>query len=128
MELVKVDGLDSVKNTELNNIVEVINDDANSSKLGLYFKQVVAEYKGEKLPTDTAKALLRIEGSLASPQNLEQLQSSMKRIEQIEKVCKILKADNQLFALKTAQIKERITMLIDQWKISMELTEAVRVA
>ena len=123
-----ISGLNPVATVENNDIVEKIEEVEEESKLGLYFKKIVAEYKREKLPTDTAKALLRIESSLSTHQNLEQLNCALKRIKQIEKICKLLKADNPMFALKCEQVKERIGLAINDWKISMELTEAVRVA
>jgi hypothetical protein len=125
---ITISGLNPVATVENNDIVEKIEEVEEESKLGLYFKKIVAEYKREKLPTDTAKALLRIESSLSTHQNLEQLNCALKRIKQIEKICSILKADNKMFALKCEQVKERIGLAINDWKISMELTEAVRVA
>ena len=125
---ITISGLNPVATVENNDIVEKIEEVEGESKLGLYFKKIVAEYKREKLPTDTAKALLRIESSLSTHQNLEQLNCALKRIKQIEKICKLLKADNPMFALKCEQVKERIELAINDWKISMELTEAVRVA
>ena len=125
---ITISGLNPVATVENNDIVEKIEEVEGESKLGLYFKKIVAEYKREKLPTDTAKALLRIESSLSTHQNLEQLNCALKRIKQIEKICTLLKANNQMFTLKCEQVKERIELAINDWKISMELTEAVRVA
>ena len=123
-----ISGSNPVATVENNDIVEKIEEVEGESKLGLYYKKIVAEYKGEKLPTDTAKALLKIESSLSTHQNLEQLNCSLKRIKQIEKICTLLKADNQMFTLKCEQVKERIELAISDWKISMELTGAIRVA
>ena len=125
---ITISGLNPVATVENNDIVEKIEEVEGESKLGLYYKKIAAEYKREKLPTDTAKALLKIESSLSTHQNLEQLNCSLKRIKQIEKICTLLKADNQMFALKCEQVKERIGLAINDWKISMELTEAIRVA
>ena len=125
----KVQGLEmTIKNSEATVVVESLEDKTIISKLGNYYKQVVAKFEFKTMNKKTALELLRVEAQMAIPLAPQQLDAMERRIGQIEKICKIIGADNNLFTYKVAQLKELCDLKKRQWLYMLDATEASLVA
>ena len=112
-----------IKSEEVLVVVESINDSI-ISKLGNYYKQVVAKFDFKLMNKKTALELLRVEAQMALPLAPQQVDVMEKRITQIEKICGIMGADNNLFTHKVAQLKELCDLKKRQWLYMLDATEA----
>jgi hypothetical protein len=113
----------SMEGTTGKEVIEKI-EEQDTSKLGLFFKNIVAAFNIEKLPKDTALELMRVEQTLQLPLSPMQVEGMRKRVEQVEKVCKVLGANNNLFKLKVQQLKEFIELKQKQWTLAIEASSA----
>ena len=116
-----------IKSEEVLVVVESIDDSKNDtivSKLGNYYKNIVASFRFSDMNKTTALELVRVEAQMAIPLAPQQVEVMERRISQIEKICKLMGADNNLFTHKVAQLKELCALKSKQWIYALESTEA----
>ena len=104
-------------------VIEKI-EEQDTSKLGMFFKNIVAKFDVMKLPKDAAIELMRVERTLQLPLTPNQVEGMRKRVQQVEKVCKVIGANNNLFKLKVQQLKEVIDLKQKQWMLALEASSA----
>ena len=104
-------------------VIEKI-EEQDTSKLGMFFKNIVTKFDVMKLPKDAAIELMRVERTLQLPLTPDQVEGMRKRVQQVEKVCKVIGANNNLFKLKVQQLKEVIDLKQKQWMLALEASSA----
>lgn len=116
-----------MENNNIEVLVGSISDSKNEtivSKLGNYYKTIVAKFEFKSMNEKTSLELKRVEAQMAMPLVPQQVEVMEKRITQIEKICKIMRADNNLFTHKVAQLKDLCDLKKRQWLYMLDATEA----